>query len=117
MRLIDEQWLRTPFFGSRRMAKHLCGEGYNASRKRVRRLMRKMGIQAIYPKPRTTRPKKENPVYPYLLRGLSINRPNQVWYSDITYIPMQQGLHVPGGGDGLAFQKGIGLEAVKHPGS
>jgi putative transposase len=91
MRLIDEQWLKTPFFGSRRMAKYLRGEGYNVSRKRVRRLMRKMGIQAIYPKPRTSRPKKENPVYPYLLRGLSIDRPNQVWCSDITYIPMHQG--------------------------
>jgi putative transposase len=91
MRLIDEKWLKTPFFGSRRMAKYLRGEGYNVSRKRVRRLMRKMGIQAIYPKPRTTRPKKENPVYPYLLRGLSIDRPNQVWCSDITYIPMHQG--------------------------
>ena len=85
MRLIDEQWLKTPFFGSRRMAKHLRGEGYNASRKRVRRLMRKMGIAAIYPKPRTTRPRKENPVYPYLLRNLAIDRPNQVWCSDITY--------------------------------
>jgi putative transposase len=91
MRLIDEQWLKTPFFGSRRMAKYLRGEGYNASRKRVRRLMRKMGIQAIYPKPRTTRPKKENPVYPYLLRGLAIDCPNQVWCSDITYLPMENG--------------------------
>ena len=91
MRLIDEQWLKTPFFGSRRMAKHLRGEGYNASRKRVRRLMRKMGIEAIYPKPRTTRPRKENPVYPYLLRNLVIGRPNQVWCSDITYLPMEHG--------------------------
>ena len=91
MRLIDEQWLKTPFFGSRRMAKHLRGEGYNASRKRVRRLMRKMGIEAIYPKPRTTRPRKENPVCPYLLRNLAIDRPNQVWCSDITYLPMEHG--------------------------
>jgi putative transposase len=61
MRLIDEKWLKTPFFGSRRMAKYLRGEGYNTSRKRVRRLMRKMGMEAIYPKPRTSQPRQGKP--------------------------------------------------------
>ena len=87
MRLIDEKWLKTPFFGSRRMARCLRAEGYNVSRKRVRRLMPKMGIAAIYPKPRAT----ENPVYPYLLRNQPTDCPNQVCCSDMIYIPMRQG--------------------------
>ena len=91
MRLIDEQWLKTPFFGSRRMAKYLRREGYNVSRKRVRRLMRKMGIEAIYPRPRTSKPHPKHPVYPYLLKGMSIDRPNQVWCADITFLPMRRG--------------------------
>ena len=91
MRLIDEQWLRTPFFGSRRMASYLQEAGYSIGRKRVRRFMRKMGIAAIYPRPKTSKPHPANPIYPYLLRGLAIDRPNQVWCADITYIPMRQG--------------------------
>jgi len=91
MRLIDEQWLRTPFFGSRRMAHYLRSVGYNVGRKRVRRLMRKMGIAAIYPKPRTSIPHPANPIYHYLLKDMVINRPNQAWCADITYIPMRQG--------------------------
>lgn len=91
MRLIDEQWLKTPFYGSRRMAKHLRREGYSVSRKRVRRLMRRMSLEAVYPRPRTSQPHPERKVYPYLLRGLAIARPNQVWCSDITYIPMSRG--------------------------
>jgi putative transposase len=91
MRLIDEQWLRTPFFGSRRMARHLRGEGYSVSRKRVRRLMRKMGIEALYPRPRTSKPHPEHKTYPYLLRDMTIDRPNQVWCADITFIPMHYG--------------------------
>ena len=91
MRLIDEQWLKTPFFGSRRMARYLRGEGYNVSRKRVRRLMRKMGIEALYPRPRTSKPHPGHKIYPYLLRDMTIDRPNQVWCADITFIPMRQG--------------------------
>ena len=91
MRLIDEQWLKAPFFGSRRMARHLRGEGYNVSRKRVRRLMKKMGQEAVYPRPKTSKPHPEHPVYPYLLKGLSIERPNQVWCADITFVPMRRG--------------------------
>jgi putative transposase len=91
MRLIDEQWLKTPFFGSRRMARYLQNEGYCVGRKRVRRLMAKMGIEAIYPRPRTSKPHPANTIYPYLLRGMVIDRPNQVWCADITYIPMHHG--------------------------
>ena len=91
MRLIDEQWLKTPFFGSRRLACHLREEGYNVSRKRVRRLMIKMGLEAVYPRPKTSKPHPEHPVYPYLLKGMSIERPNQVWCADITFIPMRRG--------------------------
>ena len=91
MRLIDEQWLKTPFFGSRRMARYLQSESYCVGRKRVRRLMRKMGIEAIYPKPKTSKPHPANPIYPYLLRDMVIDRPNQVWCADVTYIPMRSG--------------------------
>src|SRR5690349_3840577 len=91
MRLIDEQFLETPWYGSRQMARHLRREGYAVGRKRVRRLMAKMGLEPIYQRPRTTVPHPEHRVYPYLLRELVIERPNQVWCADITYIPMQRG--------------------------
>ena len=91
MRLIDEQFMETPFYGSRQMARHLKRQGYVVSRKRVRRLMAKMGLQAIYQKPKTTVRHPEHQIYPYLLRGLTIDRPDQVWCTDITYIPMRRG--------------------------
>jgi putative transposase len=91
MRLIDEQFLKTPTWGSRSMRNHLRRLGYKINRKRVQRLMRIMGLEPIYPKPRTSRPHPDHKVYPYLLRDLTINRPNQVWTSDITYIPMRRG--------------------------
>jgi putative transposase len=91
MRLIDEQYLKTPTWGSRPMGNHLHRLGYKINRKRIQRLMRLMGLEAIYPKPRTSRPHPEHKVYPYLLRGLDINRPNQVWAADITYIRMNRG--------------------------
>jgi len=91
MTLIDKQYLKTPFFGSRRMTHHLRKEGFQVNRKRVQRLMRLMGIEAIYTKPRTSKPSKENKIYPYLLRDLTIEKPDQVWCSDITYIPMKKG--------------------------
>ena len=86
MRRIDELYLQRPYFGSRRMADEL-----NVNRKRVQRLMRLMGLEAIYPKPRTTLRNADHKIYPYLLRNLEITRPNQVWSTDITYIPMQSG--------------------------
>lgn len=88
MRLIDEQYLKTPTWGSRSMRNHLRRLGYKVNRKRVQRLMRLMGLEAIYPKPKTSRPHPEHKIYPYLLRNLNIERPNQVWTADITYIPM-----------------------------
>ena len=91
MRLMDEQYLKTPIWGSRSMRNHLRRLGYKINRKRVQRLMRLMGLEAIYPKPRTSRPHPDHKVYPYLLRDLSIETPNQVWAADITYIPMSRG--------------------------
>lgn len=91
MRLIDEQFLKTPTWGSRSMRNHLRRLGYKVNRKRIQRLMRIMGLDPIYPRPRTSRPHPDHKVYPYLLRGMTIDRPNQVWAADITYIPMSRG--------------------------
>ena len=83
MRLIDEQYMKTPSYGSRSMARHFRRQGRKVNRKRIQRLMRLMGIEAIYPKPHTSRPHPEHKIYPYLLRDLTINRPDQVWATDI----------------------------------
>lgn len=91
MRLIDEQYLKTPFYGSRSMTRHFKRLGYTVNRKRFQRLMRFMGLEAIYPKPKTSRPHPDHTIYPYLLRNLTVDRPNQVWAADITYIPMDRG--------------------------
>jgi putative transposase len=91
MRSIDEAYLMFPYYGSRQMVRHLRRDGHVIGRKKVRRLMAKMGLAAIYQKPRTSTPNPENRVHPYLLRDLAIVRPNQVWCADITYIPMQRG--------------------------
>ena len=91
MRLIDVQFLETPWYGSRQMARHLRREGYTVGRKRIRRLMARMGLVPIYQRPRTTVPHPEHQIYPYLLREMVIDRPNQVWCADITYIPMRRG--------------------------
>lgn len=91
MRLIDVQFLETPWYGSRQMARHLRRDGWCVGRKRTRRLMRKMGLRAVYQAPRTSEPHPEHRIYPYLLRDLTIDRPNQVWCADITYIPMRRG--------------------------
>jgi putative transposase len=91
MRRIDELYLATPFYGARRMVAVLGRDGWSVNRKRVRRLMRIMRIEAIYQRPSTSRPHPDHIVYPYLLRGLAIERPNQVWCADITYIPLAKG--------------------------
>jgi len=90
-RRIDELFTAWPFLGSRRLTTLLRSEGYALNRKRVQRLMRKMGIAALGPKPRTTVPAPGHKIYPYLLRGVAIERPNRVWASDITYIPIGRG--------------------------
>ena len=91
MRRMDELYTKWPFYGSRRMVAGLRQDGLNVNRKRVRRLMRVMGLEAIYQKPNTSKGHPDHKVYPYLLRGLAIERPNQVWCADITYIPMAKG--------------------------
>jgi len=91
MRWLDEQYLATPFYGSRRMVAVLRRDGEVVSRKRVRRLMRLIGLEAIYQRRNTSRHHPEHKVYPYLLRDLVIDRPNQVWCADITYIPLAKG--------------------------
>lgn len=91
MRRIDELFTEWPFLGSRRVTKMLRDEGLRVNRKRVQRLMRKMGIAALGPKPRTTKPAPGHKIFPYLLRGLTIERPNHVWATDITYVPIGRG--------------------------
>jgi putative transposase len=91
MRGIDAQFLETPWYGSRQMARHLRRQDWCVGRKRVRRLMRKMGLVPIYQRPRTSVPHPEHRVYPYLLRDLTVERPNHVWCADVTYIPMRRG--------------------------
>lgn len=91
MRVIDETYLRWPFYGSRRMSVVLRRDGHAVNRKRVQRLMRLMGLEGLAPGPNTSRPREEAEKFPYLLRGMDINAPNQVWATDITYIPMKHG--------------------------
>lgn len=90
MKMIDQQYLNTPFYGSRKLTEWLCKQGWEVNRKRVQRLMQLMGIKAIYQKPKY-RAGTEHKIYPYLLKGLEVNRSNQVWASDITYVPMKKG--------------------------
>ena len=91
MSLLDKQYLKTPFYGYRKMTVFLQAEGYSVNHKRVRRLMRVLGIEAIYCRPSTSQSNQTHKIYPYLLRGLAITRANQVWATDITYVPMRKG--------------------------
>lgn len=91
MRKIDEQYMKTPFYGWPRMTDYLQKQGYAINHKRVQRLMKIMGLQAIYPRPRPKQERHNHKIYPYLLQGVEIVRPHQVWSSDITYIPLQTG--------------------------
>ena len=91
MALMDRQYLKTPFYGSRKMKAWLLQQGYPVSRKRVRRLMRLMGLEAIYRRPNTSKPAPGHRIFPYLLKGVEVNRVDQVWAADITYIPMAKG--------------------------
>ena len=91
MKLLDQQYLRKPYYGTRRMQVWLAQQNYPVNRKRVQRLMRQMGLEVVYPRPKTTVPGQGHKVYPYLLRDVAIIRPNQVWSTDITYVPMAKG--------------------------
>jgi len=91
MRLLDEQYTRTPFYGSRKMTEWLATQGHEVNRKRVSRLMDLMGVEAVYPKPKLSQPGEGHRIYPYLLRDMTVERVNQVWSTDITYIRMAQG--------------------------
>src|ERR1700735_2117844 len=91
MRLLDEQYTRAPFYGSRKMVEWLDTQGFHVNRKRISRLMALMGIEAVYAKPKLSQPGEGHKIYPYLLRGVGVNRVNQVWSTDITYIRMAQG--------------------------
>lgn len=91
MRLLDEQYFKTPFYGIRRLTAWLQDQGYNINRKRVKRLMDIMGWKTIFRSSNTSEPNRQHKVYPYLLKGLTIDKPNHVWATDITYIPMQKG--------------------------
>ncbi|MEK7851911.1 MAG: IS3 family transposase, partial [Deltaproteobacteria bacterium] len=90
-RLLDEQYTKTPFYGVPRMTAWLKRQGYEVNRKRIRRLLRLMGLEAVYPKPWLSKPAKDHKKYPYLLRGVVIERPDHVWSTDITYIRLKQG--------------------------
>lgn len=91
MKRLDEIFLDVPFFGARQMARMLRREGHWVNRKRIVRLMRKMGLEAVYRRPNTSRPHPEHKIFPYLLRDVAITRANQVWCADVTYIPMRRG--------------------------
>ena len=116
MRLIDEQFLETPWYGSRQMARHLRRNGWCVGRHRVRRLMLKMGLAPIYQHPKTSEPHPQHKVYPYLLRHLTIDRPNQVWCADVTYIPMRRGFLYLVAIMDWASRKVLSLAAVEHDG-
>jgi putative transposase len=116
MRRIDEMYLKRPFYGSRRIRDWLQDEGHEVNRKRVQRLMRQMGITAIYPKRRTSKPGKGHKIYPYLLRNLVIDRPNQVWATDISYIADGKRLCLSGCNHGLAQPQSSFMAIIEQHG-
>ena len=114
MRRIDELFLKYPFYGSRQMVRQLRRDGVRTGRHRVRRLMRLMGLEAIYQAPRTSTPHPAHRVYPYLLKGLAIGQPNQVWCADITYIPVQRGFLYLVAVMDWATRHVLGVAVVEH---
>ena len=117
MRRIDEQFLETPFYGVRQMTWHLRNDGHPVNEKRIRRLMRLMGLMPIYQKPNTSKAAKGHKTYPYLLKELRVGRPNQVWAADITYLPMRRGFLYLVAIMDLAHAQGSGLAHLEHAGS
>ena len=116
MRRMDELHMQYPFYGSRQLMRHLRREGVTAGRHRIRRLMAVMGMEATYRRPRTSVASPEHRVFPYLLRGLSISRADHVWCADITYVPCDARVFLPGGRDGLGDPARARVAAVEHDG-
>jgi len=115
MRLIDEIHLKHPFMGSRSIRDQLQDRGHQVGRQHVSTLMKKMGIAAMYRKPRLSKPHPDHKVYPYLLRHLDISRANQVWAADITYTD-GEGILLPRGDNGLGKPEGPGMEVIQYSG-
>lgn len=113
---IDRRFLETPFYGARQMRWHLRARGHRVNVKRARRLMRLMGLMPIYQRPRTSIPAKGHKTHPYLLRGVTVDRPNQVWCADITYSAPRQGFPISGRDYGLVEPQGSGVAALEHHG-
>ena len=116
MKLIDRQYLATPFYGARKIAAWLKSQGQRVNWKRVRRLMCVMGLKAIYRRPRTSKPAAGNKIYPYLLNGMKVTRPNQVWAADITYIPNGTWVPLSCSHHRLVQPVCAGVEAIQHHG-
>ena len=114
MQRIDALFMAWPFLGSRRLTAMMRAEGLTVNRKRVQRLMRTMGLEAIYPRPRTTQRNLEHRIYPYLLRDVAILPADQVWSTDITYIPLARGLRLPDCGPGLVQPIRVVVGAIPH---
>ena len=112
-RLLDEQYTRRPFYGSRKMVVFLKASGHTVNRKRVQRLMREMGLAGMAPGPNTSRPHPEHKIYPYLLRGVPVIRPNQVWGTDITYIRLAHGFaYLVAASTGIPAESSAGASAT-----
>ncbi|NOZ69442.1 MAG: transposase [Deferribacteres bacterium] len=116
MKVMEKIHLKYPFMGSRSIRDELRDRGYNIGRDHVRTLMRKMGIEAIYKRPRLSKPHPGHKIYPYLLRGLEISSANHIWAADITYLPMARGVVLSCGDHGLGKPEGFILAAVQHTG-
>ena len=116
-RLIDEEYTQHPFYGSRKMVVHLFRCGHRVNRKRVQRLMRSMFLAGMAPGPSTSAVHPKHKVYPYLLRGVAVERPNQVWSTDITYIRLARGFALSGGCHGLVLPPGAQLAHQQHHGA
>jgi putative transposase len=116
-RLIDEEYTRHPFYGSRKMVVHLFRSGHRVNRKRVQRLMRSMFLAAMAPGPNTSAAHPQHKVHPYFLRGVPVVRANQVWSTDITYVRLERGFRLPGGRDRLVLPAGSELAYQQQHGS
>ena len=114
LELIDAEYTLHPFYGSRKMVVHLSKAGYLVNRKRVQRLMKILGLAGMAPGPNTSRPHPQHKIYSYLLRGVNVTRPNQVWSTDITYVRLPGGFAVSGSGNRLVFTQSVSVAVIKH---